>query len=76
MEPWKEKAHAVIAALSKKSYEQANRLSNGRLRKRHVPYSIPEQAQQLVKCLGNEDEEGAKALFVYDYEISKLGETL
>lgn len=64
MKPWEERAHKIIAAMSRASYEQANRLPNGKLRKRHRPYAIPSDAQTLVDCLGRNDEEAAKALFI------------
>jgi hypothetical protein len=69
---WRNKAHRVIYALCQQSYLQANLLPNGTLRKRHVPYSVPDEAEQLVKCLQNNDEETAKSLFLHNYAISKL----
>ena len=56
---WKTKAHRLIADASYNAYERANRG-----RKRHVPYSIPGFAQDLVKCLETNDEETAKAIFI------------
>lgn len=72
---WRAKAHHLIGALSRASWESANRMPNGRLRKKHVPYSIPEVAQRLIKALDENDEETAKSIFMYDYEISKLPPT-
>lgn len=63
MSTWHTKAHRVIAALCRESYEKANRLPNGRLRKRHVPYTVPQDAETLIKCLAQEDEITAKGLF-------------
>lgn len=64
---WRGKAEKIIAELSRQSYEQANRLPSGQLRKKHVPYSTPTMAQDLVECLNTHDEERAKALFLsYD----------
>jgi len=68
---WREKAHRIIAALCRQSYEQANRLPNGMLRKRHKPYSVPEVAQRLVDCLGRDDEATAKSIFMYDYDVEQ-----
>lgn len=64
---WKDKAHRIIGNLSRQSYLAANRLSNGTMRKRHVPYVIPELAQDLIACLNTNDEHKAKAIFLsYD----------
>ncbi len=61
---WRDKAHAIIAAECRRSYEQANRLPNGRLRRRHVPYTVPALAQQMIDYLGRDAEHEAKAEFV------------
>ena len=67
MRGWRDKAHEIIAALCRASYEASNRLPNGKLRKRHVPYSVPDTARALFAALGADDEETAKAIFLYDY---------
>lgn len=72
MEEWEKKAHRIIGALCRASYEQANRLPDGSLRKKHRPYARPEVAQRLVECLGKRDEETAKSIFLFDYEASKV----
>jgi len=65
---WRKKVNERIYELSKESYEQNNRLKNGRLRKKYVPYSVPPVSQELVKCLGQDDEERAKAILLeFDY---------
>jgi hypothetical protein len=64
MASWKEKAHRIIGELSAVAYRQANRLPNGTMRKKHVPYSIPAEAAELVDCLNKNDERRAKALFI------------
>lgn len=46
------------------SYLKANVLPCGKLRKKHVPYSVPEDAAFLVQCLQRDDEHSAKALFI------------
>lgn len=69
MESWQEKAHRIIAALSRESWAKVNILKNGRQRKKHVPYTIPEAAADLVECLKTNDEERAKAMFVFNYEV-------
>lgn len=60
----RDKAHRLIAEECRASYERANRLPNGRLRKRHVPYPVPETAERLVTILGRDDEQAAKAEFI------------
>lgn len=74
MNTWKEKAHRVINDLCRQSYLKSNRLPDGTLRKRHVPYSIPQEAQDLIRCLKDNDEVGAKEMFLNNYRISKLEE--
>jgi len=69
--PWREKAKRIIAELSRQSYDQAQRLSGGGKAKRHRPYSIPEAAQRLVEALDRNDEEAAKAIFLYDYDAQQ-----
>lgn len=64
---WKCKAHEIIAELCTASYRQANFLPNGNKRKKHVPYSVPALAQELVKCLNENDEVSAKSWFHYYY---------
>lgn len=71
---WREKAHRIIAALCRDSYEHANRLPDGRLRKRHVPYSVPETARRLVAALGADDEELAKSIFLHDYDALRAAD--
>jgi hypothetical protein len=63
MTAWQDKAHRLISEMARNAQEKANRLPGGRLRKRHVPYSLPEDAHRLVRFLGTNDEKGAKALF-------------
>lgn len=70
---WRDKAEWIIAADAKDAYERANRLPNGRLRKKHMPYTISDRAEQLVKCLGNNDEEAAKAIFQVLAVIPEFG---
>lgn len=68
MEEWEKKAHRIIAAMSRAAYDRANRLPNGSLRKKRVPYVLPEVARKLVECLGKNDEETAKSIFLFDYD--------
>jgi hypothetical protein len=70
--PWRAKAERLIAEMARSEFERANRLPNGQIRKRHVPYRLPSEADVLVTCLGSDDERGAKELF---QRISILGIT-
>jgi hypothetical protein len=59
MKPWQEKAHRLIYNLCRTSYIQANKKN-----KKHIPYSIPELAKELIDCLNTEDEVRAKDIFL------------
>jgi hypothetical protein len=63
---WQHKAESIIAQHCRTSYEQANRLPNGRMRRRHVPYSVPPIAAALVDALNHDDEAEAKRLLVVE----------
>ena len=66
MKAWQEKAHNLIFKLSQSSYMQANYRRGKKLAK-HVPYSVPNLAEDLISCLNTENEERAKDLFLsYD----------
>lgn len=71
MKPWEEKAHHIIATLCAASWRAANVKADGTRRKRHVPYSVPDTARRLVDALGRDDEETAKAIFLYDYDARR-----
>lgn len=60
---WREKANRIIGELSLESWRQANVRKDGAVRRKHVPYSVPQLAQVLVECLNKNDEERAKAIF-------------
>jgi hypothetical protein len=59
MVPWKLKANRIIARLCLEAYRAANAG-----KRKHVPYVVPGLAHELVRCLGRNDELGAKALFL------------
>jgi len=61
---WQDKAHRIIHQLCVESYLQANELPNGRLRRCHVPYAIPEEAQQIIEWLNTDNEIAAKFYFI------------
>lgn len=66
---WRHKAQEIIGRYCLASYKQANTLPNGRTRKRHVPYSVPEIAAALILTLDINDEAEAKRLF----EVERIG---
>lgn len=67
MEPWEAKAHRLISAMALAAYNASNRRPDGRLYKRHRPYTLPAAAARLVAVLGLHDraeaEREAKAMF-------------
>lgn len=65
---WRNKVNQVILSLCADAYKKANILPNGQKRKRHVPYSVPELAQELVKALGEDNEEKCKSLMMWEYD--------
>lgn len=71
MNSWQEKAHQIIAAEGAAAFHHANILPNGRRRKRHVAYSIPEIAVAIIKALDRNDEVECKRLFLI-YETGAL----
>lgn len=71
MKPWQEKANRLIYNSAKASFLQANTKPNGELYRRHVPYTVPQIACDLIDCLNRDDEEMAKAIFL-SYDGMKL----
>jgi hypothetical protein len=61
---WEYKAEKIISELCLESYKQANYFKNGQKKKKHVPYSVPAIAQELLNCIKTDDEEKAKAIFI------------
>lgn len=62
-----DKAARLVAADAQAAYKQANTTKDGRKRKRHVPYSLPDRAMDLVKALGKDDAETVAAIMLYRY---------
>lgn len=60
IEGWEKKVESVIGRLSHIAWHQANHDKLGNRYKRHHPYRIPEEAQELVKCLGMHDRRAAE----------------
>lgn len=57
---WEHKAADVVSKLSYQSWYQANHDKHGHRYKRHHPYSIPEEAEELVRILGMHDRRAAE----------------
>ena len=60
MRKWEDKVEKVIGRLSYISWAQTNYDKQGNRYKRHHPYSIPEEARELVACLGDHDRRRAE----------------
>lgn len=52
---WEEKVGKVIGKLAHSAQQAANTDRAGKRYKRHRPYRLPEEADALVKCLGDRD---------------------
>lgn len=68
---WRDKAHRLIGNMCRVSYLRVNTKKGGGLYKKHRAYSVPEAAEELIDCLGREDEAGAKALFLFSYDCQR-----
>jgi hypothetical protein len=60
---WQNKAKDIIAKYARQAYLQANQLPNGKIRKKHLPYTVPEICEALIDALNKDDEHEAKRLF-------------
>lgn len=72
MMSWQNKVSRVIQALCQESYDSAQTSKSGKRYKKHHPYTIPTEAEALVNCLDTNDEERAKAMMLYNYQIKQL----
>ncbi len=72
LEPWKQKVNRTIYRLCQAEYLRANLLPNGQMRKKHVPYTVPDEAKALIDCLNKNDEHQAKTLLMHDYKTEKF----
>lgn len=57
---WRHKAEQVIFTIAFREWEKVNRLPNGRIRKKHKKYTLPDECHALVEALGRNDEQTAK----------------
>jgi hypothetical protein len=68
---WHDKANKVILKASMDAWRAVNIKPNGRRYKKHRPYTTPQFVDDLVDCLGTNDEERAKAIMLYNYDCQK-----
>ena len=57
---WEDKVERVIGKLSFAAWAHANHDRSGKRYKKHRPYSLPEEAAELVSCLGDRDRHRAE----------------
>ncbi len=65
------KAHRIIGVLCMASYVQANTRKDGGRYKKHRPYSVPEEAEELIDCLNRDDEHTLKSIFMERHVLCK-----
>lgn len=70
---WQDKVHRRIAELCLQAYLRANTKRDGTRYAKHVPYTVPAEADALVKALGENDEETAKGIFVHGFNAWEAG---
>ena len=71
MERWKHKAHRLIHNACTIEYLSANTTKAGKKYWKHIPYIVPEIAENLIDFLNTDNEERAKAIFL-GYDGMKL----
>lgn len=65
MDAWRTKANRLIAQMCLQAYREANpKPKHARRIPKHIPYRVPQMAQDLVTCLQTNDERTAKAIFI------------
>lgn len=63
---WHDAVKAVIAEECAAAYRMANTTRDGRKRRTHVPYNVPEIARAMIEALDREDEhEGKRLLLIW-----------
>jgi hypothetical protein len=63
---WRDKAAEEIGKLCRAEYLRVNTTKAGKRRKKHVSYSVPAIAEELVECLETDNEYRAKQIFLYE----------
>ena len=64
MRTWRDAVKNVIAEQCAEAYRIANTTSDGRHRRRHVPYHVPPLAKAMVDALNRDDEHECKRLML------------
>ena len=64
MKTWHDAVKAVIAEECAAAHRKANMTRDGRKRRKHVPYHVPEIARAMVESLNRDDEYEAKRLLL------------
>lgn len=66
MRTWHDAVNAAIAEECAAAYRMANTTRDGRKRRTHVPYHVPEIARAMVVALNRDDEhEGKRLLLIW-----------
>lgn len=66
MRTWHDAVKEAVSVQCAEAYRKANLTNEGKLRRRHVPYRVPELAEEMVKALNNDDEhEGKRLLLIW-----------
>ena len=65
------KAHRIIGVLCMVSYLKANTRKDGGRYKKHRPYSVPVEAEDIIDCLNRDDEHTLKAIFMERNALGK-----
>jgi hypothetical protein len=60
MATWENKVEKVIGRMAQAAWHQANHDKTGKKYKKHRPYRLPEEAEELVKILGMHDRKRAE----------------
>jgi hypothetical protein len=64
MQTWHHALKRAIGEQCTQAYRQANIKSDGTMRRKHVPYPVPELARAMVNALDRDDEHEAKRLLL------------
>ena len=65
------KAQRIIGVLCMVSYLAVNTKAGGGLYKKHRPYSVPQEARDILDCLNTDDAEGL-CILLLDYNQRQL----
>lgn len=62
--PWQIEAREMVAAACQEAWRKTNVRKNGRARRKHVPYRVPEWCESLLKAVETEHEVEAKRIML------------